>query len=151
MNAKWTWIVGVAAVIGSIIAIVLGLLTVGSQFGVWVFGALVGLGLGLILCVLIFFGRTSGGKTRQEQLDNLLLERGMVQEQLTVAQHDAIPRSDSSVTVPGRPPRAGKSSIREKKEVEANAKGERLEGELANIDEKIGPLRKKLAKKRRSA
>ncbi len=78
-----------------------------------------------------------------ERLDALRERRRVINEEMTIAEDDAVSRTDAGISGGGREAVRWKSKDQAAREVKAKAKITRLTDELAEVNSKISTLEKK--------
>lgn len=142
MQIRWVWVGFVATVGALVLGVVVAIATLPQEpyAAFWV-GLTIGTIAGAIAFVLALF--RGPRVSRAERVSLLESEIRQLDEDLAVARHDAISRSDVGFTVPGKPTVRGKSPAQEAKEVAATAKVERLEGERRSKIDQLARLQRR--------
>jgi hypothetical protein len=140
-----TWVAWVATVGALTLGIVIGIVTLpASPLPAFVIGIVIGLIVGAIAFVFAWFRQPSGDAKESvgDQVERLEWEIRAIDENLAVARNDAVSRNDVGMAVPGGKSWSGKSPKQQEKEVAAQAKVTRLEGERVAKEAKLDQLRK---------
>lgn len=146
-----SWIGWVATVGALILGIIVSVATLPAAYWPTFFiGLVVGLVVGAIGFVFAWFRRHGSAAIESnavsatpvsERISLLESEIRDMNEQLAIARHDAISRNDLGIAGPGRPAWSGKSAKQQGKEVAAQARVDKILGEIEARKSQIENLR----------